>query len=147
MTNETLDWASKNVLLRVQIIMLLHVHLLAPFLKHFISSLIGIKFERMQIHFFVKFLLLLLSLLLLKSSQLTNWLDWLADVLMFMLGKESRLLIANEWSIFHFRSDVSSRCPKTSTARILSLYFSTVSAIHRFVIQLLSEPQKLNLCS
>ena len=32
-------------------IMLLHVHLLDPFVKHFISSLIRIKFERMQTHF------------------------------------------------------------------------------------------------
>ena len=44
MIGETLDWASKNN-------MLLHVHLLAPFLKHFISTLIRIKFERMQTHF------------------------------------------------------------------------------------------------
>ena len=60
MTSKTLDWVSENMLLHLQIIMLLY--LLAPFLKHFISSLIRIKFERMQIHFFVKFLLLLLSL-------------------------------------------------------------------------------------
>ena len=39
--SETLDWVSKNMLL----------HLLAPFLKHFISSLIRIKFERTQTHF------------------------------------------------------------------------------------------------
>ena len=101
---------------------------------------------------FVKFLLLSLSLLLLKSSLLTNnyWLDWLVDVLMFILRKESRLLIAIMNSQF-FISD--QMCPvvvlhcKTSTAKILSLYSSTVSAIHCFVIQPLSEPQKLNLCS
>ena len=57
------------------------------------------------------------------AGSLTNWLDWLADILRFMLRKESRLLIANEDGEF-FISDqmtVSSRCPKTSAAKILSL--------------------------
>ena len=57
------------------------------------------------------------------TGSLTNWLDWLADILRFMLRKESRLLIANEDGEF-FISDqmtVSSRCPKTSAAKILSL--------------------------
>ena len=61
-------------------------------------------------------------------GSLTNWLDWLVDILRFMKRKESRLLIVNQdyWLlmkivIFHFRLDVTSRCPKTSVARILSL--------------------------
>ena len=56
---------------------MLNYILLATFLKHFISSLIRIKFERMQIYFFfVKFLLLLLSLYAFKKLpiDLTGWL-------------------------------------------------------------------------
>ena len=42
------------------------------------------------------------------TGSLTNWLDWLADILRFMLWKESRLLIANEDGEF-FISD--QMCP------------------------------------
>ena len=42
------------------------------------------------------------------AGSLTNWLDWLADILRFMLRKESRLLIANEDGEF-FISD--QMCP------------------------------------
>ena len=64
------------MLLHLQIIMLNYILILATFLKHFVSSLIRIKFERMQIHFFVKFLLLLLSLYAFKKLpiDLTGWL-------------------------------------------------------------------------
>ena len=61
---------------------MLNYILLATFLKHFISSLIRIKFERMQIYFFfVKFLLLLLSLYAFKKLpiDLTGWLMWLCS--------------------------------------------------------------------
>ena len=97
------------------------LYLLATFLKHFVSSLIRIKFERMQIHFFV-------------------W-SFYCCCCLCMLLKSSQFFISDQM------------CPvdvlhcKTSTAKILSLYSSTVSSIHCFVIQLLSEPQKLNLCS
>ena len=66
--------------------------------------------------------------LIMAASSFTNWLDWLVDILRFMKRKESRLLIGNQdyWLlmkmvIFHFRLDVTSRSPKTSVARILSL--------------------------
>ena len=36
------------------------------------------------------------DLLIITAGTLTNWLDWLADILRFMLWKESRLLIVNQ---------------------------------------------------
>ena len=75
----------------------MYINFTRPFLKHFISSLIRIKFERTQTHFCEVFTVVVVFVAFKKLPISTNWLDWLADVLMFMRGKESRyLLIANE---------------------------------------------------
>ena len=97
----------------------------------------------------------------------TDWLiDWLAHWLIgftglftywrFMLRKENNFNALHDtnqnywdcwwkWLIFHFRSNVSSRCDKTSTATGFRGYLQCHRCcIYCFVIQLMSEPDKLN---
>ena len=97
----------------------------------------------------------------------TDWLiAWLAHWLIastglfthgrFMLRKEINFNALHDmnqkywdcwwkWLISHFRSDVSSRCDKTSTATGLRGYLQCHKCcIYCLVIQLSSEPDKLN---
>ena len=98
---------------------------------------------------------------------LIDWLiAWLAHRLIgftglftywtFMLRKEINFNVLHDmnqnywdcwwkWLIFHFRSNVSSRCDKTSTATGFRGYLQCHKCcIYCFVIQLSREPDKLN---
>ena len=56
--------------------MLNYILILATFLKHFVSSLIRIKFERMQIHFFCEVFTVVIVFVAFKKLpiDLTDWL-------------------------------------------------------------------------